>query len=588
MLSEVKIKAFGIIEQLTWRLYNGLNVITGETGAGKSLIVEALEALLEGRLDKEKIRYGADESRIEAVFFLENSEVTAKLKVLLENKGIELEEETLVISCDFRRQGRTVIRINGSAVSRSVLRETGSILVDIHGQSQHLSLFDSKNHLEYLDSYAGLQELRASFSRQMQELYGIERKQEELVKAEQESDQRREILEYQVDEIKRAALKDEEDSELERRRDVLASYEKLKTLAFESYEALNGEDSPAPSALVSLNNALRALRRLSAIDPLMLPQAEALEVAITDVQETAREVSSYKDRLDYNPAEIEEIENRLGLVRSLKRKYGGSIGQVKDYLAQAEKELQSISTMAQDRLDIERQHLEIKEQMGVMAGKLSAMRLAAAGNLAAAVQKELDEIDMSQVKFEVCLCRNEDDTGLPLPDGKVYGFTRDGVDEVEFMVSTNPGEPLKPLAVIASTGEVSRFTLALKVALAEADRTPLLVFDEIDIGIGGRSGDTIGKKLWSLARHHQVVCVTHLPQIAAFADMHFNVYKEVDGERTLSLMNALDAEMRLKEVALMLAGPQGGAISLKNAGDIIGKAQEWIKDQNGNTRASGG
>jgi DNA repair protein RecN (Recombination protein N) len=582
VLAEITVKAFGIIEQITWRLSEGFNVITGETGAGKSLVIDAVEALLDGRLSEESIRYGADESRIEAVFFLPENDLTAQLKFLLKDKGIELDEENLVISCEFRRQGRAVLRINGSAVPRSLLRDLGSRLVAVHGQSQHLSLFDNKNHLEYLDSYARLNELKNDFNQKTQVLYRIEQEKEKLVQTEKERGHREEILSYQVDEIRHAKLKDDEDKELEQRRNILAASERLKALAFESYEALNGEDIPGASALTHLNESLQALRRLTGIDPLLLPQMKILEEAVSNLQETAREVRSYRDRLEYNPVELEEIENRLELIRSLKKKYGASIQQVNIYLVQTEKELLDISNLTEDITRLEEERSKLRKEMAALAGKLSQQRQAAAGKLANVVQKELSELNMAQVKFDVHLHKTISQSGLLMQDGKCYNFTHDGVDEVEFMVSTNPGEPMKPLAAIASTGEVSRFTLALKVALAEADKTPVLIFDEIDIGIGGRSGEIIGRKLWALARHHQVICVTHLPQIAAFADAHFNVYKEIDGLRTLSFINTLNTESRLKEMALMLGGPQGGDVSLDNAADLLQKAQIWIKTQDRN------
>lgn len=579
MLSELRIKNFGIIEEISWSPQCGFNVITGETGAGKSMIMDAIEALLEGRLEEDRIRYGADASHIEAVFSLQDENTISHLKALFADRDIEFDDNNLVISCIFRRQGRVTLRINGSAVTRTFLKDIAGSLVDIHGQSQHLSLFNSRSHIDYLDRYVGLQEKKHNFRQRVQELYRLEQENNELAARQQQREHRREMLSYQIDEIKHANLQDDEDIRLESRKTVISAAEKLKSLAFEAYAALNGEDDSGGAALLNLNSALKALRRLCSIDAALLPQTESLAAAVSNVEEAAREIFSYKEKLHYDPDEMDEIEGRLELLRSLKKKYGAGISQIRDYLAQSEKELESLSALEQEKLKKDREILALKQILGKTAGELSEARQSAAARLAAAVQKELDELNMSGVTFKVSLQREAAASGIPLPDGQCYRFSGDGIDNVEFMVSTNPGEPEKPLASIASTGEVSRFTLALKVALARADRTPVLIFDEIDIGVGGRSGEVIGKKLWVLGRQHQVICITHLPQIAAWADTQFKVYKEVTGERMLSSIQRLDAEMRLHEIASMLGGVKYGEAALDNARDILDKARLWIKNK---------
>jgi DNA repair protein RecN (Recombination protein N) len=270
------------------------------------------------------------------------------------------------------------------------------------------------------------------------------------------------------------------------------------------------------------------------------------------------------------------MESRLELIRGLKRKYGQTIGEVLAYQTRAQEELDNVSGSAERSAQLKETAAALKEEMGQMAARLSAERAQAAEKLITEVKKELNELNMSQVDFRVSLTQEKDEDGLPLPDGR-YAFTNEGIDKVEFMVSTNPGEPLKPLAKIASTGELSRFTLALKGALTEADHIPVLIFDEIDIGVGGRSGEIIGKKLSSLARNHQVVCVTHLPQIAAFADAHFSVHKELAGTRTLSRLESLEDEARLKELAIMLAGARYSQTALTNAHELLHRAESWKK-----------
>jgi len=579
LLAELKVKSLGIIDELTWCLAGGFNVITGETGAGKSLVIDAIEALLDGRLEEESIRYGADSSRIEAVFFIAKNPLWPRLRELLEEKGIAVEEDDLVMSCEFRRQGRSVIRINGSAVTRGLLREIGRLLVDIHGQSEHLSLFDKKHHLDYLDAYAHCTDKRIEFGESASRLYALKDELAKLKQAVAERVHRQEILRYQNDEITRAKLKDGEEDELERKRRVISSCEKLKALAYEAYQALNGDDGVGPVALSRLNEAIRSMQSLVALDPSLKTQADTLESALAGIEETARDIRSYEERLEYDPRELEEIEGRLELIHTIKKKYGTSVAQVLEHQKNIDSELARLESATEDEARLENDITRLKEELGRQAVLLSLARKKAAAKFEKDVEEELGELNMSQVRFEVAIRQADDEGGIPFDKGRCVAFTRDGADEVEFMVSTNPGEPLKPLAAIASTGEVSRFTLAIKMVLAEADHTPVLVFDEIDIGVGGRSGDVIGKKLWSLARHHQIICVTHLPQIAVFADAHFSVNKENEGERTTSNLAVLEVDNRIKELASMLGGVSRSETSVKNAVEMVQKSENWKKTQ---------
>jgi DNA repair protein RecN (Recombination protein N) len=579
LLVELRVKNLGIIEDMNWRLDDGLNIITGETGAGKSLVIDALELLLAGKADEEVIRHGADQAQIEGVFSLPPKENLSSLRELLAEKELVADEDTLVIDCQLRRKSPDIIRVNGHAVPKAFLRQIGSLLVDIHGQSDHLSLFDSKSHLDFLDAYAHTMELRQDFNAKAKELYKVEQELKALEKDEQERARREEFLRFQLEEISRAQLKEGEETELERERDILASAEKLKTISYEAYRALYEEDASgqAAPALDKLNEAAQAIKKLVEIDPSLKPQMDFLEETIDGLTETARSIRAYSDGLEYDPNRLEEIESRLELIRGLKRKYGQTVSEVLAYLTRAQKELDEVSNSAERSARLKETSASLKQAMGQMAARLSAERAKAAEKLMTEVKKELNDLNMPQVEFQVSLSREKDEDGIPLPDGQSYAFGNEGVDTVEFMASTNPGEPLKPLAKIASTGELSRFTLALKGALSEADHIPVLIFDEIDIGIGGRSGEIIGKKLSSLARNHQVVCVTHLPQIAAFADAHFSVHKELAGARTLSMLESLEDEARLKELAIMLAGDHYTETALTNARELMHKAESWKK-----------
>jgi len=579
LLVELRVKNLGIIEDMNWRLDDGLNIITGETGAGKSLVIDAVELLLAGKADEEVIRHGADQARIEGVFSLPPKENLSSLRELLAEKELVADEDTLVIDCQLRRKSPDIIRVNGHAVPKAFLRQIGSLLVDIHGQSDHLSLFDSKSHLDFLDAYAHTLELRQDFNAKAKELHKVGQELKALEKDEQERARREEFLRFQLEEISRAQLKEGEETGLERERDILASAEKLKTISYEAYRALYEEDASgqAAPALDKLNEVAQAIKRLVEIDPSLKPQLDFLEETIDGLTETARSIRAYSDGLEYDPNRLEEIESRLELIRGLKRKYGQTVSEVLAYLTRAQKELDEVSNSAERSARLKETSASLKQTMGQMAARLSAERAKAAEKLMTEVKKELNDLNMPQVEFQVSLSREKDEGGIPLPDGQSYAFGNEGVDTVEFMASTNPGEPLKPLAKIASTGELSRFTLALKGALSEADHIPVLIFDEIDIGIGGRSGEIIGKKLSSLARNHQVVCVTHLPQIAAFADAHFSVHKELAGARTLSMLESLEDEARLKELAIMLAGDHYTETALTNARELMHKAESWKK-----------
>jgi len=360
---------------------------------------------------------------------------------------------------------------------------------------------------------------------------------------------------------------------------LLASAEKLKAASYDVYRIIYGDESAlgAASALDRLNEALPSLMHMVETDAALQPRLDTLEEILHGLEELAREVHAYGEKLAYDPQRLEEVQARLELIRNLKRKYGGSIGEVMAFLARAESELAGIDFSAERRGQVEIDIKQLKVEMGKLAWILSEKRGGAGQKLAADVQKELGDLDMPQVGFTVAVTRGKSPDGIPCPDGECYRFTGSGIDDVAFMAATNPGEPLKPLDKIASTGEISRFMLALKSALAEADTIPVLIFDEIDIGVGGRSGEVIGRKLWNLSRSHQVICVTHLPQIAAFADAHYHVSKRSAGDRTVSNIEALQGEGRLNELAVMISGPQYTDSSLKAAGELIGKADRWKK-----------
>jgi DNA repair protein RecN (Recombination protein N) len=580
MLDELSVRDFGIIEEINWKPSAGMNVITGETGAGKSLVVDAVEALLSGQAHEEDIRHGADEARVEGIFHQDEREECRALQELLAEKGLDAGDGTILLACEIRRQGRATPRINRQAVSRALLKVIGGAMVDIHGQSEHLSLLNKSHHLDYLDAYAHALDKRQDFADKVLELHQMEKEIQSLSRDEQELARHVELLNFQVDEIKKAALQEGEEEALQKELVILTSAEKLKAAAFEIHRILYGEDNAmtAAAALDRVNEALPLMRQIVDTDASLKPKLANLEEIINGLEELAREIRAYGDKLNFDPQRLEEVQNRLELLKSLKRKYGHSITEVLGYLAKAEKELAGLTSSGERKAELEVAREQLKKEMGALAFKLSQDRQKAAQKLAAVVKKELAELSMGRVEFLVSTKQEISPEGIPFPDGQYYKFNNDGVDDVAFLASTNPGEPAKALDKIASTGEVSRFMLALKSALAEADTIPVLIFDEIDIGIGGRSGEVIGRKLWKLAQRHQVICVTHLPQIAAFADAQYRVSKRIARDRTVSTIEPLQGEAREKELAAMLGGAQYTASALQAARELIEKAAAWKRD----------
>ncbi|HEY90298.1 MAG TPA: DNA repair protein RecN [Dehalococcoidia bacterium] len=575
MLLELRVRDVGIIDEINWRLDTGLNVITGETGAGKSLVIDAVEALLGAKPDEETVRHGADAAHIEGVFAINEGGNSPLLRDFLVERGISSDEDTLVIKCELRRKGRSLIRVNGHAVTRGVLQQIGRLLIDVHGQSEHLSLLDKRRHLDFLDLYAHTTDLRSNFSEKTAAFHQAETELERLSENARETVRQEEFLRFQADEIDRAELREGEDDELEQERNILASTEKLKSISYEAYRKLRGEDSPGPSAIDSLSEAVSAMKGLAELDPGMKEQLESLETNLFSLEDLARDIRNYGERLEYDPTRLEEIEMRLELIRSLKRKYGQSIVEILAFREKAATDLEGISHSSERRVELEEKLTGLKQELGTLGSELSLARTTTTGKLKVEVQKELQDLDMPVVEFDVRIEQQPDENGIPFPDGDRYTFDNTGADSVELFVSTNPGEPPKPLARIASTGEMSRFMLALKGVLSEADDIPVLVFDEIDIGIGGRSGEVVGRKLSRLARSHQVICITHLPQIAAYADSHHHVHKEVSGGHTLSRLETLGSDARLAELAAMLSGPDYTQTSLESAKELVVRAETW-------------
>ena len=576
MLSEITIKDFAIIDQLTLQFSPGFNVLTGETGAGKSIILDAVSILLGGRASSEDIRTGASMAIVEGIFVLKEEAIRDAVSAILAREGLEGEApDVLVLSRELRREGRNICRINGRTVTLSLLQEIGDGLVDIHGQSEHLSLLKPAFHLDLLDHYGGLLDQRRAFSDAVREVEKVRAELHDLITNAETHRQRAEMLAYQVAEIEAANLKPGEEDDLRTEARRLANAEQLAELVREAHQAVYGAQEGF-SASDLLTQAAGALARLVKIDPSAAEMADLAEATSIQVEELGRLLSDYEDGIEFDPARLQEAELRLDLIRSLKRKYGCET--VEEVLQSAEKARQELETVehSEERIEALRaEEARLLAEIGRQGAALSEARRAASKELSRAVEAELADLRMGEAQFGVDIQQVDDPNGAPV-GGSHLAFDRTGLDRVQFMISPNLGEPLKPIAQIASGGETSRLMLALKTVLSRADQTPTLIFDEIDAGIGGRMGAVVGHKLWSLAHNHQVLVVTHLPQLAGFADVHFRVEKRVQKNRTVARVDKLARDKRIEELTAML-GPEAES-SRQSAREILAYVDQ-IKKQ---------
>lgn len=565
MLTELRIRNLAIIESLELRFGAGLIVLTGETGAGKSIILDALEMLVGSRVDATIIRQGADFTLVEGVFKIDER-VRQPIHAILEREDLLEDENYLTLGREVRREGRSVARVNGRTTSLSLLKELGSFLIDIHGQSEHLSLLNPRSHIYLLDRYANLEGQLQEYRKRYQELQSLRRELEDLRRLQAEAERRVEMLRFQLEEIEAAHLRPGEDVELRQERNRLANAEALAELAQQALTLLDEGMPEAPPASDLIGQAARALERLAQFDSSQTRLAESILNLEETLADLARELRKYMEKIEFNPRRLEQVEERLDLIQRLTRKYGGSIQAVLERAEQARRELETIET-ASERLEaLQRQEAALLKQVAQQAIILSQARRQAAEQLSRSIEIELDDLRMAQARFAVDFQTRPHPEGLPV-NGERLAFDSNGVDQVEFLIAPNPGEGFKPLVKIASGGETARLMLALKNVLARADEIPILVFDEIDQGIGGRVGLTVGQKLWHLARNHQVFCVTHLPQLAAFGDQHFQVQKVVQGERTYTQVEELDSEKRLLELSQMLG--EIGEGTLRSAHELL-------------------
>lgn len=574
MILELEIENFAIIDRLEVRFRPGLITFTGETGAGKSIIIDAMETLLGGRAEVTQVRSGSERALISAVFQLDTVTQTELIQLLEEQDLIDARQpELLVLSREIRANGRSPARVNGASANTSLLRQIGEYLVDVHGQSEHLSLLRVSQHLGLLDNYlvtlqgSAAEVLIRAYRETYQALQAIKKELEALQQAEREAVRRSDILNYQIKEIEAARLHPGDEEALREERNRLANAEGLASAAQEAIQSIDEGTPESPAAVDLVGQAAHAISALARLDPsqaALLEQAEAISASLADLSTSLHD---YLEGIEFNPRRLDQVEERLGLIQTLKRKYGDTIPTVLEFAGRARFELDEITHAAERIQELSAdQEIQLKK-LGEHGLALSQMRRAAAEKLGKAIERELADLHMPGARFQVDFQQTADPQGAPLPDGQRLTYRASGLEKVEFLIAPNPGEGFKPLAKIASGGETSRLMLAIKNVLAKADHIPTLIFDEIDQGIGGRVGAIVGEKLWELSRQHQVLCITHLPQLAVFGEQHLHVQKAVSDGRTATQVEQLEGEARLQELAQMLGGLSPG--TLHSARDLL-------------------
>lgn len=566
MLLELNVSNYALIDDLKISFSPGLNVLSGETGAGKSIIIGAINLLLGERATTEQIRQGSDLTIVEGIIRTEPG-LTEIINTMLENAGISCEDE-LFLAREVSRNGRSIARVNGRAVPVSFLKEIGQVLIDLHGQHQHQSLLRQDQHIDLLDAFGGAEVMLSR--KKIQDLW---RRRLELKKElsgfgedSAERERRIDLYSYQVREISEAQLQLGEDEQLAEREKVLANSERLCTSISRIYgELYSGEeDGLEPSVIDRLGRLNSLLAESASIDRSLEPLLDLLSAACAQLDEVAHELRNYQAKFEFDPTALLAIQERQNLINNLKRKYGGSIEAILEFAEQAQSDKERLENSEAMVEKIEGELEALAAELNAESAELSRLRHESASELEHLIEESLQELALPNARFAVQIDQKAEVTQL-------------GIDSVEFLFSANRGEEVKPLAKIISGGEVARVMLALKTALAHQDLIPILIFDEVDSGIGGATIQAVAEKLANLARHHQVMCVTHSPQIASMADSHIRLYKEVSGERTLTRSTLLTIEEKRLELARMLDGASIDQVSLQHVEKMIQRAAEFKK-----------
>lgn len=557
MLQELSVKNFAIISSLQLEFQMGMTVLTGETGAGKSIIIDAMGLLTGGRGSSDYIRQGANKCTLEGLFSMPKSQ---ELKQLLEELGIETEEDSLVIQRDISASGKNVCRVNGRIVNITNLKRIGEYLVDIHGQNEHQKLMQSERHIDMLDEFGGkkLLAVKEKYTRAYQEYRALEAKVRKRQKNEKEFAQRMDMLHFQSDEIASAQLVAGEEEQLLEERNKLNNFQKIADALTISYAALNGEDD---SSLDKIGTSMNELASIESLDSEYKTLSDTVQNAYYLLQEASGDLSRLIDGLELDEGRLNEVENRLELIRQMKRKYGDSIETILSYYEEITKELAEADFLEGGTGDLEALLAEKQQAAHQQALTLRKERKRLAKELEQQILTELKELYLERTEFEVRFTELEH-------------LQENGLDGVEFYITTNPGEPLKPLVRVASGGELSRVMLAMKTIFSQTQGITSIVFDEVDTGVSGRVAQAIADKIYQISENSQVLCITHLPQVAAVADEHYFIEKEIVAGRTETSVRILSEKERVNEIARMLAGSEITKLTIEHAQELLAMAKK--------------
>ncbi|TGD18793.1 DNA repair protein RecN [Levilactobacillus suantsaiihabitans] len=561
MLQELSIKNFAIIDQLDVAFKNGMTVLTGETGAGKSIIIDAVGLLAGGRGSASFVRTGTDKAIIQGIFVFPEGGTTYRV---LDDLGIDHDDGSVILQREIHQNGRNTCRVNGMLVNTSTLKRIGETAVDIHGQNEHQELMQPEKHLGMLDEFAGatVAKLRQRYQAVYEQYTQLRATLENKRANEKEWAQHLDMLKFQVNEIESAQLEPGEEDSLVAERDRLDNFQKINDALQLVQVTLTGEDT-APGATDQISGAMQAMQGIADFDPAFKQIASSLETAYYALSDAVGDVSSQLDLLEWDEGRLDEIERRLEVINQLKRKYGDSEAQVLKYFDKIAAELKQMQATDETADDLESQVATQRTTLLKLGEQLSKARQQAAEKLEAAIHGELADLYMDKTVFAVHFTRS-----------KSQPILSTGLDHVEFYLRTNPGEAMRPLAKIASGGELSRIMLALKTIFSESQGITSIIFDEVDTGVSGRVAQAIAEKISGIARASQVLCITHLPQVAAMADHHYFIAKEIVGERTETKLTRLTEKDRISEIARMSAGTQVTKLALEHANELLGLADE--------------
>lgn len=565
MLRQLYIQNVAVIEKTAVELTSGLNVFTGETGAGKSILIDSIHAVLGGRVSREMVRTGASKALVSALF----SDLSVRQREILEQNGYEPEEDgTLLFTREIAADGKSSARINGRPATVSILRLVGEGLLNIHGQHDSQALLSPERHLEFIDAFGGHQQELADYAAVYRQLQQAERDIRALTMDEADKARRLDLLGYQIQELEQAGLQPGEEEELTAQKKVIQDSEKLAQLLQQIQDNANGTDE-YEGALGFLRQLAEDAGQVSQYFPQLERNASRMEEMYYELQESVGDFGEYLAGLDFDPRQLEEIEDRLDLLHRLERKYGDSVEMMQAFLERARREFDQI-TFADERLEqLKRKREELSRRAREAAKALSLRRQETAREFSRRVCQELRFLDMPNVIFEV---------QRSVPEEGREPLTERGMDRMEFAVSVNLGEPPKPIAKVASGGELSRIMLSLKNVLADRDEVPTLIFDEVDTGVSGRAAQKIGRKLKQASRGRQIICVTHLAQVAAFGDSHYLIQKQIEDNRTFTQVQRLDSEQRVQELARIMGGERITSTLLQNAREML---EDAAREQTG-------